>query len=61
MLACLLAALLTLPLAAQVLVYMTAKVSGGKLNPAVSLGLLVSGSISASPAELSIPCSDSRA
>lgn len=31
----------------QVLVYMTAKVSGGKLNPAVSLGLLVSGSISA--------------
>ena len=28
--------------------YMTAKVSGGKLNPAVSLGLLVSGSISAS-------------
>jgi glycerol uptake facilitator-like aquaporin len=32
---------------AQVLVYMTAKVSGGKLNPAVSLGLLVSGSISA--------------
>ncbi len=28
---------------------MTAKVSGGKLNPAVSLGLLVSGSISARP------------
>jgi hypothetical protein len=39
-----------LPLASppQVLIYMTAKVSGGKLNPAVSLGLLVSGSISAS-------------
>jgi glycerol uptake facilitator-like aquaporin len=31
------------------MVYMTAKVSGGKLNPAVSLGLLVSGSISAPP------------
>ncbi len=30
-----------------VMIYMTAKVSGGKLNPAVSLGLLVSGSISA--------------
>jgi glycerol uptake facilitator-like aquaporin len=28
---------------------MTAKVSGGKLNPAVSLGLLVSGSICAPP------------
>ena len=30
---------------AQVMIYMTAKVSGGKLNPAVTLGLLVSGSI----------------
>jgi hypothetical protein len=27
------------------MIYMTAKVSGGKLNPAVTLGLLVSGSI----------------
>ena len=29
------------------MIYMTAKVSGGKLNPAVSLGLFVSGSIGA--------------
>ena len=33
---------------------MTAKVSGGKLNPAVSLGLLVSGSISAYPPWLGV-------
>jgi glycerol uptake facilitator-like aquaporin len=37
-----------------VMVYMTAKVSGGKLNPAVSLGLLVSGSIGASSLSLTL-------